>query len=74
MKWEVVSEEARLERYPVYGGWLVRNTLMFNVLMKQSILDKGQQQPVNGCMALQFISDPEHLWRLPQGSEIKEEK
>jgi len=69
MGWEMIDKVARLERYPVYGGWLVRNTFMYEVLQKRDALDRGEKFPVNGVMALEFVPDPEHKWEIPKSPE-----
>jgi hypothetical protein len=72
MKWEVQDGEARIERYSVPGGWLVRNTVMFDVLMKRDAIDPGIKQPLSGALGMAFYPDPEHKWEIAKPDpEIK---
>lgn len=63
--WEVVSQKEGLSRIKVYGGWLVKHTMMFQVgVQNPKIIGATQQMPLNGSVAIAFVPDAEHKWEI----------
>ena len=59
--WEVVDRAAGVERFKVYGGWLVKHREIVS-LQQPGIVGQAGRTPQLINMAITFVPDAKHEW------------
>jgi len=72
-KWEQIQQGSGIERFRIPAGWIVLYRQIFQLEGKpQGIIGKGPKMPLNGSVAITFVPDPEHRWKI--GAEAEKEE